>query len=244
MQCKNCGKDNSSKHKHCIKCGKKLEDTVQAEEYCLDCKSPLLYPDKPCPYCNGNEIQNKETCCNDCKSNLRTGILFNDVRKLDDLERIILEIDSSKVFCEKCIKSQKVKATEKLDTLKLKFNKFITQMPVITLQKPIKPSIVKYCGVVTSQSAVSVDELNDLSGKSSEFNLKLNLGEKFCINSIKKEALKQGANAIIGCDIEYAELSNPMHTFMIAMMGTAVILKGFEVLSEYERNIFVRTSTG
>jgi|GEM_PF-3948706 len=238
MQCKNCGSKNSSGYKHCIKCGKEINNEVITEEYCPKCNKPLLYPDKPCPYCKGQQIHKEETCCNDCKSSLRKGIIFNNARKLDELERIVLEIDSSKVFCDKCISLQKNKAAVQIETLKLKFNKFVNEMPVITIKKPVNFTITKYCGVVTSQSAVSIEDLKDLTNKSSEFNLKFNLGEKFCINSIKKEALKQGANAIIGCDIEYAELSNPFHTFMIAMMGTAVILEDFEVLSEYDQYVF------
>jgi len=238
MHCKNCGRENPSKYKHCLQCGKELTDIVNAKDYCPDCKKPLLYPNGSCPYCKGDEAHKEETYCNDCKSSLRKGIIFNNARKLNDLERIILGFDSSKVFCEKCVTNQKTIASEKINTLKLKFDKLMNQIPVITLQKPVNFTIVKYCGVVTSQSAVDVNDLKDINRKSSEFNLKFNLGEKFCINSIKKEALKQGANAIIGCDIEYAELSKPMHTFMIAMMGTAVILEDFEVLSEYEQNVF------
>lgn len=238
MQCNNCGKINSSTSIKCIKCGKGLITSVKTDDYCPDCKQPLLYPNNPCPYCKDNDVKKEETICNDCKASLRKGIIFNNVKKLDDIERTVLELDSSKVFCEKCIKLQRTKAAGQLDILELRFNRFIKQMPVITLEKPTNFTITKYCGVVTSQSAVSVNDLKDIKNKSSEFNLKFKLGEEFCIGSIKKDALKQGANAIIGCDIEYAELSNPMQTFMIAMMGTAVILEEFEILSEYEQKIF------
>jgi len=238
MLCKSCGKNNLSNSRYCIKCGKELADAASSEDFCPVCKKPLLYPDKPCPYCTDYKPDKEESVCNSCKSSLRKGFLFGNAQKLDYLERIVLELDPSKVFCKKCLKEQKIKAAEKIDTLKLRFNKFIEEIPVITLQKPINFTVIKYCGVVTSKAAVSLKDISNIKANTSEFNVKFNLGEKFCVNSIKKNAIKQGANAIIGCDIEYSELSQPDQTFMVAMMGTAVVLEEFEILSEYEQTVF------
>jgi uncharacterized protein YbjQ (UPF0145 family) len=128
--------------------------------------------------------------------------------------------------------------------LKNKFNTFINQIPVITVDNPTNLTIIKYCGVITAQSIVETGNIeefinNDVYRHSeSEFEYKLGLGEKSCVNTLRKQALKYGANAVIGMDINYAELSTSKDMFLIAMMGTSVIVEEFEILDEYEQNIY------
>jgi uncharacterized protein YbjQ (UPF0145 family) len=238
MHCKNCGTVNQSKSNYCKSCGKGLVDALVTNDYCKNCKRPLLFPERPCPYCETYRIKLEESICNTCKASLRKGIIFNNAKKLNELESIVLNIDRSKVFCGKCIKLQNTKAECQLDILKLKFNKIVKIMPVITVKNPVIYKINKYCGVVTAQTVIKIQELLEITHKNSEFNTRLSMAEKHCINSMKLDALKTGANAIIGCDIEYAELTNSRQTFMVAMMGTAVEIKELSTLSDYEQAVF------
>lgn len=237
MHCKNCGTVNQSKSNYCYNCGKVLINFSFNNDYCENCKRPLLFPDKPCPYCMTYQMKLEESICYECKASLKKGFFFNNVKKLSEIESVVLNYDLSKVFCSKCIKSQKIKAESQLEVLKLKFNKLAKIMPVVTIKNPVTYKINKYCGVVTAQTAVKIHELFDITNENSEFNSRLKVAEKYCIKSMKLDTLKIGANAIVGCDIEYAELTNSRQTFMVAMMGTAVVINELTVLSDYEQSV-------
>ena len=50
--------------------------------------------------------------------------------------------------------------------------------------------------------------------------------------------MKLGANAVVKCDISYGELGGLKNAFLIGMMGTSVIVEEFDILGEYEQQVF------
>jgi uncharacterized protein YbjQ (UPF0145 family) len=117
--------------------------------------------------------------------------------------------------------------------MKIKFQKTLDEMPVLSLQNTENLTITKYCRAITSQSVIKAENINEFIKKDawndtvSDFEYKLEQGEKSCILILKKKALKLGANAVIGCYIEYAELGGSKNMFLIAMIGTAVVVEEF-----------------
>ncbi|EKE03212.1 MAG: hypothetical protein ACD_20C00234G0034 [uncultured bacterium] len=245
MQCKACGIKNSPNSRYCIKCGSGLIDLNGDYEYCPNCNSPLLYPDKPCPYCTDTQNVMEQIFCEECKINLNKGILFSNVKKLSEFDQVLLELNSSKVFCDKCIQSQKNKATAKLKVLKKRFESYIENIPVLSVESLLNHTIVKYCGIINSQSIVKVETVREFGNDkdiwnnlTNDFEYKMKLGEKANLLSLRKEALKNGANAVVKCDINYAELGGSNYMFLIGMMGTAVVIEEFEILTEYEQKVY------
>jgi len=245
MECKNCGTINSPRARFCIKCSYKLLDDNVPDQFCPICKKLLLYPDKPCPYCNNSLPSSEHNFCDECKSTIKKSLVFSNSKKLTPLETEVMQVNSSAVFCDNCLNLKKKQAIEKIMAYKKKFFAFLEQMPVLSIESPEILTIIKYSRIITSQSVVIIDKLQEVSINSSnwnnidvEFEKKLDIGEKSCVLSLKKKALSLGANAIIGCDIDYAELSNSKRTFLIAMMGTAVVVEEFNVLSEHEQRIY------
>ncbi len=242
MQCRKCNEQNPNGRDVCIKCGEEL-NTNQEQDYCPNCNQPLLYPETPCPFCSDTLEKAADSFCSQCKATLKKGFLLSNVGKLDKLERIVLDIDSSKEFCDRCIREQKRNSLNKLNVLKNKFQNVLKNLPVLSIENPANLTIVKYCGVITSQAVVKTGNIQDLINKvtnnlSKDFESKLSVGEESCFNSLRQKALILGANTIIGCDIEYAELGNSKQTFLIAMMGTAVVVEEFDILTEYEQKVF------
>jgi len=245
MQCKNCGASNSPNSRFCIRCGKGLVELSSDYEYCPNCNSPLLHPDKPCPYCSNAQNYAEQIFCAGCKISLNKGVFSSNIKRLNEFERVLLKLNNSNVFCEKCIQEQKNKASDKLKTLKNRFETYINNIPVLSVENPLNLTIVKYYGIVSSQSIVKIETIREFSndkniwnGLTNDFEYKLSLGERSCLLSLKKETLRHDANAVIKCDINYAELGNSNHMFLVGMMGTAVIIEEFEILTEYEQSVY------
>ena len=245
MECRNCGKQNPERARYCIKCSYELTNKDSVTDYCPNCKKPLLYPDKPCPYCHHTEVKTDQSFCSECKSSVKKGFPFSGSKKLNEIEMAVLQLNPAEVFCDKCINSQKVHSLNVIGILKNKFDKFLEEMPVLSIEKPDNMTISKHCKVITAQSIVHTDGIYEFTTKENHwdntptvFENKLSIGEETCMISIRKKALKLGANAVIGCDIEYAELGNYKNTFLIAMLGTAVIAEEFEILSDYEQEVY------
>jgi uncharacterized protein YbjQ (UPF0145 family) len=243
MQCKNCGARNSFYARHCIKCGNYLIEG--SNEYCPVCNKPLLFPDKPCPNCNKPEHNEEEFFCSECNTTLKKGLLVSNLGELTDLERVVLELDHQKPFCDKCTVVQRNKASSKLKDLKSRFRDFLHKLPVISVEVPVNMQIIKYCGIVTGQSVVKVSDIKEtytkddaLNLENTEFGYKLSFGENSCLLSVKRQCLKLGANAVVKCDINYGELGNTRNAFLVGMMGTAVIVEEFEILTDYEQNVY------
>lgn len=245
MECSKCGSHNPTNSQNCVKCGYDMVLESNEKDYCITCGKPLLFPNKPCPYCKNSFNTSDQALCRECNSPIRKGIFFPSIKKLSELEKAVLGIIETENLCDRCIGSKKTEAIGQIDTFKNKFQDVIDNMPVISVHNPSGLNVRKYFNVITAQSVVDVDSITRTESQkslwnnySSEFEYKLNLGEKNCILTLKKKALNLGANAVIGSDIEYAELSSEKHRFLVVMMGTAVLIDTIEPIAEYELEVF------
>ncbi|MDD3150467.1 MAG: heavy metal-binding domain-containing protein [Candidatus Gastranaerophilales bacterium] len=244
MQCHNCGKQNDKNATHCSSCNKKLNANPSEEFYCTHCGNPLLFANAPCPYCNSSLKKNPDLTCIKCGQNIQKNSMFSHSRKLNELDSVLLGFNTNYngEYCTKCIKEERAKAKNILESYKNRFTSILAQMPVITLEKPTNFTVSKYCNIITAQAVADASEIKEFLKQNGKFNAELennlHYAEKECLASLKKKAVLLGANAIIGCDIEYAQLSIEKPAFLVAFMGTAVVAEDFEILTETEQYIF------
>ncbi len=91
--------------------------------------------------------------------------------------------------------------------------------------------IEQYLDIVTGETIMGANIVRDLmasitdivGGRSGAYESKLQDGRKEALVEMKQAALRLGANAVIGVDIDYEVIGNSM--LMVAASGTAVVLK-------------------
>lgn len=145
--------------------------------------------------------------------------------------------------CSKCGESFLSKYSTEAETEKVKIANEIKALskyiPVVTIHHPHQWDY-KILGMVTAQSTTGtgavtefVTSFTDLvGGQSSRMNNKLKLGENLCFEQIRYNAFSLGGNAVIGTDIDYAEVGGDKGMLMVCMSGTAVFLNNPGILSD------------
>ncbi|HOH60636.1 MAG: YbjQ family protein [Candidatus Cloacimonetes bacterium] len=91
--------------------------------------------------------------------------------------------------------------------------------------------IEQYLDIVTGETIMGANIVRDLmasitdivGGRSGAYESKLQDGRKEALVEMKQAAMRLGANAVIGVDIDYEVIGNSM--LMVAASGTAVVLK-------------------
>jgi len=194
MECPNCGAPSKRFTDSCTNCGISFHKSKNEREYCPDCHKPLLFPDKPCPYCNNNLRSSSGKICSNCSAPLKKGLLFSNNRKLSYLDALVLNRDASSELCESCYEQFKQESTYKLDLLQKKFNAIIDEMPVLSIEKPVNMTLTRYCRIVTAQSIVETGDIgmfiktqNKETTPSLSFDRVLTSGENSCLRDLKKK---------------------------------------------------------
>lgn len=194
------------------------------------------------------------TTCPNCNAEIKNGMFtVNNIVSDQKTQAINLFTDNkSAAFCDKCSQPLLHEAGQQKEKLSVQAKEQITidlpQVPVITLQHPDKwdYAVIK---LVTAQSVTGEGALTEfLSSFSEAFGApstrlanKLKNGEDICISKLRMETIKAGGNAIIGCDIDFAQIgAQERGILMVCMAGTAVKLKNLEVLPGYMETLFSR----
>ncbi len=87
-------------------------------------------------------------------------------------------------------------------------------------------------GVFTEIASSFTDMLGQESKK---YNDKIKTGEENCFAQLRIQAMQLDANAIIGTDIDYAEMGAGKSMVMVCMTGTAIRLNNPEIIfDQYE----------
>jgi len=192
------------------------------------------------------------TSCPNCNAEIKSGI-FNNNNIVDNnkIEAINAFTDNkSAAFCDKCANPLLYEAKQKYAKLnqevqdKLKTD--IRHVPVITLQHPDKwdYTVIK---LVTAQSVTGEGALTEFlssfseafGGQSTRLAGKLKNGENICITNLRMAAIRAGGNAVIACDIDFAQIgAQERGILMVCMAGTAIELKNPDVLPGDMATIF------
>ena len=104
---------------------------------------------------------------------------------------------------------------------------------VLTTETAPNLKITKRIEIVTAECAFGVNIFKDLfagvrdivGGRSEAVQKTMRDSRKTVLYELKKEAYEVGANAVVGVDLDYVELSNAGSMVMLVASGTAVVIE-------------------
>lgn len=82
--------------------------------------------------------------------------------------------------------------------------------------------IKEYVGIVVGETFLDANILSGLFGSSNDYQKEMSKARECAFEKIKKEALKLGANAIVGVNIDYEVIGDSGTMMMVCASGTAV----------------------
>ena len=183
--------------------------------------------------------------CPNCGTKIKSSLLSSVVLYTDRATTLINEYtkQSKDGYCTKCgekiYQESMASALQELATITKEVNQLIDLIPIISLQAPAGWDY-KVIRMVTAQSTMGTGFLTEISSsfsdllgnQSSAYNEKIKVAETNCFNQLRALAINHDANAIIGTDIDYAEMGGGKNMVMVSMAGTAIKLKNSEVISD------------
>lgn len=186
--------------------------------------------------------------CPTCGKNIKSGIFSNEIIT-DDVDQLNKLLGTDYVaFCTGCHWEYQNKAASarysrqsdlqgQITELGAQLNPLLSAVPMVTLLAPpewkfdalslITAQSVSGTGLFSEIGSVVTDALGRQSGM---FKNKLANGERLCLAELRSQALRIGGNAIIGIDVDYAEVGGARSMLMVCMTGTAIRLRNLEVL--------------
>ena len=104
---------------------------------------------------------------------------------------------------------------------------------VLTTETAPNLNITKRIEIVTAECAFGMNIFKDLfagvrdivGGRSEAVQKTMRDSRKTVLYELKKEAYEVGANAVVGVDLDYVELSNAGSMVMLVASGTAVVIE-------------------
>ena len=107
------------------------------------------------------------------------------------------------------------------------------QAILLTTETAPNLNITKRIEIVTAECAFGMNIFKDLfagvrdivGGRSEAVQKTMRDSRKTVLYELKKEAYEVGANAVVGVDLDYVELSNAGSMVMLVASGTAVVIE-------------------
>jgi len=104
---------------------------------------------------------------------------------------------------------------------------------LLTTETAPNLNITKRIEIVTAECAFGMNIFKDLfagvrdivGGRSEAVQKTMRDSRKTVLYELKKEAYEVGANAVVGVDLDYVELSNAGSMVMLVASGTAVVIE-------------------
>lgn len=105
---------------------------------------------------------------------------------------------------------------------------------LLTTETAPNLNITKRIEIVTAECAFGMNVFKDLfagvrnivGGRSEAVQKSMRDSRRVALFELKKEAYEVGANAVVGVDLDYVELSTSGSMVMLIASGTAVIIEG------------------
>ena len=93
--------------------------------------------------------------------------------------------------------------------------------------------IVKYCGIVAGEAILGANVFKDLfaglsdlvGGRSATYEQELARAREIALREMEERAVKVGANALVGVDLDYEVLGRENGMLMVSASGTAVVVE-------------------
>lgn len=150
---------------------------------------------------------------------------------------------SNDSYCGNCINNMyadsKWKYNGEKSEIRLKQRESIDYIMCVSIDTPNKWDF-ETIGIVTAQCTMGTGLLSELSSdwndlfglESRTMNKKVLKAEETCLNMLRVKALNLGGNAVVGVDVDYAEVGSLRGMILVCMTGTAVRIKNTEILPE------------
>jgi len=127
-------------------------------------------------------------------------------------------------FCKSCNESR-------VGTGRLRSSK--VDAIILTTETAPNLNITKRIEIVTAECAFGMNIFKDLfagvrdivGGRSEAVQKTMRDSRKTALYELKKEAYEVGANAVVGVDLDYVELSSAGSMVMLVASGTAVVIE-------------------
>ena len=92
--------------------------------------------------------------------------------------------------------------------------------------------IVRYCGIVAGEAVLGANVFKDMfagirdlvGGRSGTYEKELRKARQLALEAMAEQAAEQGANAVIGVDLDYEVLGEKNGMLMVSASGTAVVV--------------------
>lgn len=130
-------------------------------------------------------------------------------------------------LCTACLSSGQIGADSQ--------NKNLPQIDAILLTTETAPNlnITKRIEIVTAECAFGMNMFKDLfagvrnvvGGRSEAVQETMRDSRRTALYELKREAYRVGANAVVGVDLDYVELSTSGSMVMLVASGTAVVIE-------------------
>jgi len=146
--------------------------------------------------------------------------------------------DGKCIGCTKALQDNHGKSKEDLEVIKTQVAADAQKEAAInsiTLTTETAPNlkITKRIEIVTAECAFGMNIFKDLfagvrdivGGRSEAVQKTMRDSRKTVLYELKKEAYEVGANAVVGVDLDYVELSNAGSMVMLVASGTAVVIE-------------------
>ncbi|MER0442687.1 heavy metal-binding domain-containing protein [Emticicia sp. W12TSBA100-4] len=182
--------------------------------------------------------------CPNCNESFKGFMNSNKLLKEETVEFInhYLPPEEHKThYCEKCGYDKYYSAKDKYNDAVNRISKFqmnnIDFVPCISIQEP-RSWDIEVIGLVTAQSTMGTGFYTEIASSWGDFigadsksmNAKVSTGESNCLNILRTKAISMGGNAVVGVDIDYAEVGSLKGMILVCATGTAVRLKNLDVL--------------
>lgn len=148
-------------------------------------------------------------------------------------------MEGNRGFCASCFAKQALAEhtgnTEDLDRLKAERAEFDATIEkiILTTEAQSNLKVVKRIEIVTAECAYGLNIFKELfagvrdivGGRSEAIQKTMRDARRTALYELKKEAHLVGANAVVGVDLDYVELSSAGDMIMLVASGTAVIIE-------------------
>ena len=132
----------------------------------------------------------------------------------------LTQIEESKILNEELAKQQSI-LEEQIDTI------------LLTTETATNLKITKRIEIVTAECAFGMNIFKDLfagvrdivGGRSEAVQKTMRDARRTALYELKREAHLVGANAVVGVDLDYVELSSAGSMIMLVASGTAVVIE-------------------
>jgi uncharacterized protein YbjQ (UPF0145 family) len=182
--------------------------------------------------------------CLNCGAPIKNGLLANNpAASSSDLAFInaAREVPIAGA-CNKCgpnLAQETIgRITARTTELRESLEQRLAMVPLCSIHSPIGWEY-DVIGLVTAQSVTGTGIFSDVTSaftdlfgtQSGAYNTKIRGGEFLCRTSLRTETIDIGGNAVLGVDVDYAEVGGQRAMLMVCMTGTAVRLRNPECIS-------------